>query len=197
MEEQITFSNDATDRAFQQVMASFDAPAYIRRARRMHAALDALIGDCRRRRAEMLLMAGVHLGTLHGMAGSWEALRPWLAGTEQIDALQLLWDEMQPALEVPIQSTRSPRKLRAGLRMLIPAIEQFNTAWSAWLPTVDVSEVNRLREGYNRYYVLEKECAVRSLAIARQGFQSLPPLTTAELFAHLPLLPVPRMAVDW
>ena len=61
------------------------------------------------------------------------------------------------------------------------------------LGQVDVAEVNRLRDGYNRWYVLEKECAVRSHAVARQGFVPLPPLTSAELAEHLPLLPVPRV----
>ena len=61
---------------------------------------------------------------------------------------------------------------------------------------MDLSAVNELRKGYNRYYVLEKECAVRSARIARQGFAPLPPLTTGDLVAQFPLLPVPRRASD-
>ena len=56
------------------------------------------------------------------------------------------------------------------------------------LLTVDLARVNQLRDGYNRYYVLEKECAVRSPKVARQGFRPLPPLTTADLAAELPPL---------
>jgi hypothetical protein len=41
--------------------------------------------------------------------------------------------------------------------------------------------------------VLEKECAVRSARIARQGFVPLEPLTIDDVSAQLPLLPVPRL----
>jgi hypothetical protein len=57
---------------------------------------------------------------------------------------------------------------------------------------VDLSQVNALRDGYNRYYVLEKECASRSPRTARHGFRPLPPLTADDLAALLPPLPVPR-----
>ena len=54
--------------------------------------------------------------------------------------------------------------------------------------------VNDKRDGYNRYYVLEKACALRSDTLARLGFSPLPPMDLAELRAHLPPLPVPRLA---
>ena len=56
----------------------------------------------------------------------------------------------------------------------------------------DFTALNELREGYNRFYVLEKECVVRSLALARVGFVPLPPMTLAELTRLLPPLYVPR-----
>ena len=37
-----------------------------------------------------------------------------------------------------------------------------------FLRDVNLSRVNALRDGYNRYYVLEKECAVHSPQLARQ-----------------------------
>ena len=60
------------------------------------------------------------------------------------------------------------------------------------LEETDLTEVNALREGYNRYYLLEKECAVRSARLARQGFRRLEPVTLEELAALLPPLPVPH-----
>jgi hypothetical protein len=77
---------------------------------------------------------------------------------------------------------------------LIPALERFNRRWEAFLPTVDLTSLNRLREGYNRYYLLEKECAVRSVVVARRGFSPLPPLTQTDLAALLPCLPVPQLS---
>jgi hypothetical protein len=53
--------------------------------------------------------------------------------------------------------------------------------------------LNELRDGYNRYYLLEKECAIRSVALARRGFTPLPPLTLDDLAVLLPPLPVPQL----
>ena len=68
----------------------------------------------------------------------------------------------------------------------------FNRRWRQFLDAVDLRPINELRDGYNRYYVLEKEFAVRSARVARHGFVPLAPLTAAALFELLPLLPVPR-----
>jgi hypothetical protein len=76
---------------------------------------------------------------------------------------------------------------------LLHSLQRFNRRWQEFLPTVDLTRVNDLRAGYNRYYVLEKECAVRSAALARRGFTPLEPFTTDQLFALMPLLPVPQL----
>ncbi|MFQ3591815.1 MAG: hypothetical protein SNJ82_01335, partial [Gemmataceae bacterium] len=55
--------------------------------------------------------------------------------------------------------------------------------------TIDLSPVNQLREGYNRWYVLEKSCALRNEAVARLGFTPLQPLTHEEVAAQFPALP--------
>jgi len=53
--------------------------------------------------------------------------------------------------------------------------------------------VNELRDGYNRYYVFEKECATRSPLVARHGFRPLPPVSHADLLERFP--PLPEIAV--
>jgi hypothetical protein len=50
-----------------------------------------------------------------------------------------------------------------------------------------------LRENYNRYYVLEKECATHSASVARQGYRPLAPLMHDELARRIPPLPVPQL----
>ena len=57
---------------------------------------------------------------------------------------------------------------------------------------VKLDAVNDLRDGYNRYYLIEKECAIRSPTLARRGFVRLEPLKHENLFEALPLLPLPR-----
>ncbi len=81
-----------------------------------------------------------------------------------------------------------------ALRELNESLESFNRRWRAFLEGVNLAHVNELREGYNRYYVLEKECALRSPFLARQGFVRMPPATVADIAALLPPLPIPRLS---
>jgi len=72
-------------------------------------------------------------------------------------------------------------------------LETFNRRWFDFLPTVDLTAVNEARDGYNRYYLLEKECAMRSPRLARQGFERLECFTIGELMTMLPILPIPKL----
>jgi hypothetical protein len=56
---------------------------------------------------------------------------------------------------------------------------------------LDLRSANLLRDRYNQFYVLEKECALGSSRLARQGFQRLNPLGPEDLLKILPLLPMP------
>jgi hypothetical protein len=173
-----------------EFFANYDAPAYVRRARRVQEALEAVLAKCRRQRDEWLGVARTRLGLLRGLAGGWEALRPWLT-EEGLDVLRFLETELAPRPRVPIEITHSPRVLERAFRDLCASLERFNRRWLAFLLSVDLAPVNELREGYNRYYLLEKECAMRSPRLARQGFQHLEPLSAATLAETFPPLPVP------
>jgi hypothetical protein len=169
----------------------YDVPAYVRRARQVQAEFDHILSRCRRQREEWLSMVRLRLGTLRALAGEWSALRP-LFKEEQLHVLQELEAVLNPQLGFPVAPTTSQWVLRQALSELRDSLERFNRRWAAFLHEVDVSRVNELREGYNRYYVLEKECALRSARVARRDFQPLPPLTREDVEALLPLLPVPR-----
>jgi hypothetical protein len=171
----------------------FDAPAYVRRARNVEQALQHLIARAMAVREEWLGMARLRLGVLRALAGEWSVLRPWLADDEQLRVLESLHEQLSPKLRLPPEPTRSPRKLRRALAELVESLRRFNARWADYLGKIDVAVVNELREGYNRYYLLEKACAVRNEAVVRAGFAPLPPLDLAELRRHLPELPVPQM----
>jgi hypothetical protein len=180
------------NRVVQRVLGNYEAPAFLRRARRVQEALDHLLASCRQQRELWLLMPRIRMGLLRGLAGEWRRLQPWLANEEQIVCLRELEAELAPQLRVRIEPTSSGRKLERELRDLQQGLETFNRRWLNYLPTVDLAPVNKAREGYNRYYLLEKERAMRSPRLARQGFQHLPLFTTGDLSTLFPILPIPK-----
>jgi hypothetical protein len=193
MEEVPILGRDDGSHEFKKFLSMFDAPAYIRRARTVQGAFEQLLDHCRQRRAEWLKMVRLRIGMLHALAGDWDNLRPFLADDDQLDILRYHLAALASPLRAPLEPTSSRRALRRALRDLRESLEYFNKRWCEFLSNVDLTAINELRDGYNRYYVLEKECAVRSARVARQGFVRLEPLTTGELEAHFPLLPVPRL----
>jgi hypothetical protein len=175
----------------KEFMAQGGVPAYARRAQAMEAAFADLVERCRVKRDELLAMVRIRLGILRALAGEWDNLRPILAD-DDLETLRKVYAELAPRLRVPVEPTSSPRALRRALGELAESLTNFNRRWLAFLQGVDLAWVNELRDGYNRHYVLEKECVVRSPAVARAGFQPRPPATTDDIAAVLPPLPVPR-----
>jgi hypothetical protein len=191
MHQPTTSPADDTQRLFQHFIAQHDGPAYLRRARRMHDAIAAVHEQCRRQREEWLLMPRLHLGRLAALAGSWEKILPLLRDVTQAEALRKLHADLAPKLRLPPEVTHSPRRLRQGLRAVIESNQRFNERWQPFVERLDLSAANTQIDGYNRYYLLEKECVVSSPRIARMGFEPRQFLTTGEIFQAWPLLPVP------
>lgn len=188
--ESVPLGKDPEQREMNELLALFDAPAYIRRARRVEEAYEQLLDRARRQREEWLVMVRLHLGQLHALAGRWEALLPWIDARD-FPLLEELLHALAPRLRVPLAPTNSPRVLRQALTQLIDSLERFNSRWRAYLGKLDLTPINDLRAGYNRYYVLEKACALRSDLLARANFLPLPMLDPATLEQALPPLPVP------
>jgi hypothetical protein len=184
---------DDPSRLVKEILAHYDAPAFVRRARAVQDAFDKLMTGCRRQREEWLQSVRMDLGVLRARAGDWRNLLPWLAGEMQLDVLAELDKLLQPRPRVSVPVTSSPGKLPRALVRLLDGIERFKRRWCEFLAGLDLDKVNRLRDGYNRYYLLEKECALRSARLAQLGFRRLEPLTAADLGTLLPPLPVPQL----
>jgi hypothetical protein len=176
----------------KEFLAQGGVPAYARRAKAMEAAFVELIERCREKRHELLAMVRVRLGTLGALAREWDNLQPFVA-EGGVDVLRKLHEELAPRLRVSVEPTSSARALRRALRELTESLANFNRRWLAFLEAVDLTWVNELRDGYNRYYVIEKECVVRSPLVARAGFQPRAPATLDEITAVLPALPIPEL----
>jgi hypothetical protein len=182
-------SGESGRRQMLEMLGRFDGPAYLRRARGVQQAYEGLLARCRRQRAEWLAMVRLLVGELAARAGGWAPLEA-LLGKEQADLLAGLHAELSPKLRVPVKPTTSARALRRAIGELNEALERFNRRWRGYLDELDLNHVNNLRDGYNRYYLLEKECALGSPVLARMGFRPLPPLPIGEVEALVPLLPV-------
>lgn len=171
----------------QLVLAGYDAPAFIKRARQVALAYDDLLIALGKRRAEGLAPVRDALEEVFHLAGSWPAAEVHLR-----DGLADLVAQVVPR-PLPEHPPVAAWRVRWALADLVRAIERFNADWADHLDGVDLTEINRLRDGYNRYYVVEKECVVRNAVVAAAGFRPLPPVTVEHLGGLFPPLPVPRL----
>ncbi len=193
MDDIVFLGRDDTRHSVQRFLAHYDVPAYVRRARGLEEAFDLLLGRCRQQREEMLSVVRTRIGLLEALAGAWDVLQPLLKDSRDISTLRDLHASLGPKLRFPPGPSSSSRALLRALQELCESLLHFNQRWQAFLQTVDLTPINQLRDAYNRYYLLEKECALRSARLARQGFRRLGPLTLDELAALLPPLPVPQL----
>lgn len=184
---------DEEQKRFTALISHFDAPAYLRRARAMQDALAELDGRCSRQREEWLKMPQLRIGRLILLAGAWERLAPLVATAEDLTTLRTLHETLSPTLRAPVERTPSDRQVRAELRLLIESLERFNRRFAAFLAGVELTQLNSLIDSYNRNYVFEKECAVRSPRLARHGFQPMSPMSHDDLKLRHPMLPVPKL----
>jgi hypothetical protein len=181
-------------RVFQLWMGAFDVPAYMRRAKNTEAAWEHLLQRCERQRDEWLKFPKLRLGELFARAGDAAAIRPFLFDPTEADLLAKLHNAWQPRLRIPVPPARSPQQIRRSLQQVAASFARFNRRWERFVSELDLTEINRLRDGYNRFYVLEKECAVRSAAVARAGFQPVLRVKTEDVTALFPLLPSLRLS---
>jgi hypothetical protein len=194
VDEIAILGRDDERHSVKRFLAQYDVPAYVRRARQVEEAFEQLLRQCQQQREELLTMVRTRIGVVQALAGGWEVLRPWLKDENQISSLRHLHNVLRPQPRFPPGPTSSMRVLRRALHELCESIHHFNRRWQGFLQTVDLTTVNELRDGYNRYYLVEKECALRSARLARQGFRRLEHLTVDELAVLLPPLPVPQLA---
>jgi hypothetical protein len=180
------------DKAARELLGQFDAPAYVRRARAVEQAYENLLTRCGQQREQWLEMVRLRVGILRALIDDWEALRPVLADDAQLELLRQLHDTLAPQLRAAVQPANSVRPLHQALIELQESIRRFNRRWNEHLAALDLTEVNEARARYNRYYLLEKECALRSPTVARQGFRPLEPLLLEDVARVFPPLPCPR-----
>ncbi|MBI3865933.1 MAG: hypothetical protein HY290_29000 [Planctomycetia bacterium] len=181
-------TDDSHHQLFDKDMPLLDAPAFVRRAREVEGAWTAILEVCARERARMLEMPRLRLARLFALSRPGEPLPAVLFAADAAEYLTALHAEWQPRLRSKVTPARSAAALVRAAADLRLSIERFNRRWLKKLNELDLARINALRDGYNRYYLLEKECALRSTRIAREGFQPLEPVTVEDLLEQFPLL---------
>ena len=178
-------------RFFQAMLVSFDAPSFLRRASAVDEAWSNLQGRCRRKRLEQLELPRMRLGKLFALLKSWPQIPATLCPSDDFAYLEKLHRNWLPRLRSVVTPAKSELAIRRALSDLQLSFERLNRRWSDYVGAINLNQINQLRDEYNRFYVLEKECAVWSTQVAQQGFSPLPPIRHDTLLEEFPLLKVP------
>ncbi|QDU64823.1 hypothetical protein Pan216_57160 [Planctomycetes bacterium Pan216] len=179
--------SDGWAQGAKQMLGLCDAPAYLRRARRVEESIERVARRCESKRYELL--DGVRF-----------RLRGWNRLCQDDGTnWERLPEEMRRLLEI-VSSTafsEGDRRIAFGVtgtvRDLLEAInesvERFNRRWLTFVESLDTTAANRLIDGYNQYYLFEKECAVGSPWLAARGYQPKEVLNRDWILKRYPPLP--------
>jgi hypothetical protein len=174
-----------------EVMYAFDAPAFVRRAREVEEAWTGLLDRCGHERKRLLEMPRMRLARFFALGQLVAKNLFSICSLDDLAYLRGLYQEWQPQLRRAVNRARSRAELERAKGDLARSFARFNERWSKFVHELDLAPINRLRDGYNRFYLLEKECALWSSRIAQQGFTPLKFVTTEDLAREFPLLRIP------
>ncbi|MFO0944540.1 MAG: hypothetical protein U1D30_01135 [Planctomycetota bacterium] len=185
---------DPWTKTARTILGITDTPAYLKRAIRVQDAVQAVHKRCQHQREAWL--EGVRLR----LRAWWTLIQVRPAEQGILTPFQYL--QIQNAFsmafseQTPIQPVANVAKTARVFLDLSESLDRFNQRWLRFVQTVDVERANRLIEGYNRYYLFEKECAFRSPRIAALGYQPLELISPDRLLQVFPLLPTLNPKMD-
>jgi hypothetical protein len=198
-----------SDNPLADILGHYDTPAYVRRGTQLANARAQVFQMCQSARDEHLCLVRAHWRTIRRSVSDCRELRNELATEHDYELVCNLEVALSTHGSYAASTTsiaesayesvarqRRPFRLfgqRANLRALVKSIEWFNRRWSRFLAAFDLRGVNRLVTDYNRYYLLEKECAMRSARLAARGYVPARQITHDELIERYPFLAVPRL----
>lgn len=180
-----------------QAWASFGPPAYVKRGLAVEEAWLGLVHKLGVSWKGWTEPVGRLCAQLRYQAGDLARFRRWLATPQDVDRLIELDRRLAFTLKYPPAPALWLWTLKGNLRRLRHLTVDFNQAWSAHLHGVDLAMVNQAREQYNRWYLLEKECAMRSTRLAVGGYRPFPLATREDLVRAFPPLPVFELKKGW
>jgi len=175
----------------RKILAQFDAPAFVRRARAVEVADELLHTRLAAAYAEGLEMPRLRLTQLLAALADRDWLLEGVVPQTGLGPRLRAWGQTHSVpLRVPVPPARDARALGDRWQRLTHSVERFNRRWTATVQAIPLGDINHLRAEYNLWYVIEKEAATNSPALARQGFVLRPPLTPSDLLQQYPCWPV-------
>jgi hypothetical protein len=174
----------------KEMMGLFDLPAFARRGQDLEITLRLLHERCHKARLQLLDMVQLRL-----RQWSRAVTGPDVGPAVFTRSIEPLWALAKAPPPTWAQFPAPIRRQRIIAGDLIAAVLRFNRRWEQFLKQLNLDPVNTVIDGYNRYYVLEKECVMGSARLAARNFQHKPLLTTAILLDDYPTLPVPELRV--
>lgn len=181
-------------RFFQKINATTGTPSFCRRGTAVEDAWNSLLAKCHEKRQELLTMAQLRLATFLALIERQLDLATEFCTEADLIYLDSLHREWSYQLQIAVTPASSERQLRIPFTELQRAFLRFNDRWADFVNKIDLTTNNRLRDNYNRYYIIEKECALWSPQIAKQGFEPMKLLIHDDLFGEFPLLRIPGHA---
>jgi hypothetical protein len=163
--------------------AALGVPAFVRRANALEEALTTLHDRIRTERWRRLRYLHAAARDLEASRRAGTALPPGIAAA--LEEITGVGTRFRPG--PPANVALSPRRSAMLARRLRRRIVEFNARWSAYLAAVSLEQVRSLQSGYNRWYPLEREFALRGV---RMSFTPVRLLEREDLIRMHPGLPV-------
>jgi hypothetical protein len=187
-EESLPTMNADIETEIKELIGLFDLPAFARRGQDLEMTVRRLHERCRSARQELLDMVRLRLRQWSHAATGPEAWSDVFS--QSIEPLWPLSQAEAPRWAEAVAPNR--RRLIIG-RDLIASVVRFNQRWTQFLNRLNLEPANLVIDQYNRYYVLEKECAMGSARLAARHFIPVPKITRETLLHDHPTLPVPQL----
>jgi hypothetical protein len=186
------FDYEGSRGEFLKILAEFgEEPAFIARGLAPQIALDEFVRSCRTQRDEMLEWPKRHYANLYcRVGGDWIRLARNFASDEEIGKLKILHGEL--VSDRPISSNIFQTN-GSALRQFLQSAHKFNKNWTALLNHVSLDPVNKPRQDYNEFYLVEKGCAFDRV-LNENDFVLLKMINRDLLWQTFPLLNLPELA---
>ncbi|HLU47043.1 MAG TPA: hypothetical protein VK116_03130, partial [Planctomycetota bacterium] len=135
-------------------VAAMGIPAFVRRALRMERALEELDARLRSERSRRLASLLPQARAL-AAAGAEGARLP--------SATRALLETLRAEPDFARRKASPPRRIDRAIDELALRVKRFNEGWINLLERVPIDEVRMLQRDYNRFYPIEKQCALRGV----------------------------------